>query len=83
MLGLTQVACIHARAEELAKREAHREAYDIAVSRAVAEFGDVERVLPAVCARWRTFAALKGPAAGQELDGAKMLLRCSAGAMRV
>ncbi len=70
-LSLTQVACIHARAEELAKKEAHREAYDIAVSRAVANLATLsEYCLPFVRVGG-TFAALKGPAAGQELDGAK------------
>lgn len=60
-LSLTQVACIHARAEELAKKEAHREAYDIAVSRAVANLATLsEYCLPFVRVGG-TFAALKGP----------------------
>ncbi|MBQ8004306.1 MAG: 16S rRNA (guanine(527)-N(7))-methyltransferase RsmG, partial [Oscillospiraceae bacterium] len=36
-LGLSDVECIHARAEELAANEDYREGYDIAVSRAVAD----------------------------------------------
>ena len=35
-LGLEKVITIHARAEELARNKAHREAYDLVVSRAVA-----------------------------------------------
>lgn len=35
-LGLTNVTCIHARAEELARMKDHREQYNLALSRAVA-----------------------------------------------
>lgn len=35
-LGLEKVTTVHARAEELARNKAHREAYDLVVSRAVA-----------------------------------------------
>ncbi len=35
-LGLRKIVAIHARAEELARKEEHREKYDIVVSRAVA-----------------------------------------------
>ncbi len=35
-LGLTGIEAIHARAEELARKEEHREKYDLVVSRAVA-----------------------------------------------
>ncbi len=36
-LGLSDVDCIHARAEELAAKDEYREGFDIAVSRAVAD----------------------------------------------
>lgn len=36
-LSLSDVECIHARAEELAAKEGYRESFDIAVSRAVAD----------------------------------------------
>lgn len=36
-LGLSNVELVHARAEELARKSEHREAYDLAVSRAVAK----------------------------------------------
>ena len=37
LLSLSDVECIHARAEELASNENYRESFDIAVSRAVAD----------------------------------------------
>lgn len=56
---------------ELAKKEAHREAYDIAVSRAVANLATLsEYCLPFVRVGG-TFAALKGPTAGESLTAAK------------
>jgi 16S rRNA (guanine527-N7)-methyltransferase len=48
-LGLNSVEVVHARAEELAHDPAHREAYDWAVARAVAEMPTlVEYLLPLV-----------------------------------
>jgi 16S rRNA (guanine527-N7)-methyltransferase len=41
-LGLSDVSCVHARAEELARDPAHRERYDIVTARGVA-------ALPALC----------------------------------
>jgi 16S rRNA (guanine527-N7)-methyltransferase len=41
-LGLSDVSCVHARAEELAHDPSHRERYDIAAARGVA-------ALPALC----------------------------------
>ena len=48
-LGLDGVECIHARAEELAKKDGYRESFDIAVSRAVANMATLcEYCLPFV-----------------------------------
>ena len=70
-LGLTQVSCLHARAEELGKKEEHREQYDVAVSRAVANLATLSEYCLPLVRLGGTFAALKGPAAAQELSGAK------------
>ena len=66
-LGLSDVECVHARAEECATR---RETYDCAVSRAVARLNILcELCLPYVRVGG-CFLALKGPAAPEELDEA-------------
>lgn len=70
-LGLTQVSCLHARAEELGKKAEHREQYDVAVSRAVANLATLSEYCLPLVRVGGTFAALKGPAAPQELSGAK------------
>ena len=72
-LGLTDVQCIHARAEEFAAD--HRQSFDFAVSRAVANLSVLcELCLPFV----RTggaFLAMKGPDCTEELDEARSAIR--------
>lgn len=70
-LGLMQVSCLHARAEELGKKAEHREQYDVAVSRAVANLATLSEYCLPLVRVGGTFAALKGPAAPQELSGAR------------
>mgnify|MGYP002624371133 CR=1 FL=1 len=66
-LGLEDVTCVHARAEDAARRQEYREQYDLAVSRAVARLPVLaEFALPFV----RTggfFLALKGAAWQEEM----------------
>lgn len=48
-LGLESVSCIHGRAEDVGRMKEHREAYDLAVSRAVANMASLsEYCLPFV-----------------------------------
>ena len=65
-MGLPNVRCIHARAEEAARTAEHRAAYDIAVSRAVARLPVLlEYTLPFVRVGG-TLLALKGRAYAEE-----------------
>lgn len=78
-LDLDYTAAIHARAEDLAKIEGHREAYDLVISRAVAEL----RVLAEYCLpfvrRGGYFISHKGPGAAEELDLAKSAINLLGG----
>lgn len=66
-LSLDNVRCLHARAEELAMEEGFRDAFDAAVSRAVASFPALcELCLPYVKVRGR-FIAMKSVESGQEI----------------
>ena len=70
-MGLQNVRCIHARAEEAARKAEHRAAYDIAVSRAVARLPVLlEYTLPFVRVGG-TLLALKGRAYADEQKEAR------------
>lgn len=70
-MGLQNVRCIHARAEEAARTAEHRAAYDIAVSRAVARLPVLlEYTLPFVRVGG-TLLALKGRAYVEEQKEAR------------
>ncbi len=73
-LRLTNTQAIHARAEEIFKQEEHRDQYDYAVSRAVANFPTLlEYCLPAVKVGGH-FLAMKGPDSREEIESAKPAL---------
>ncbi|MDR3645126.1 MAG: 16S rRNA (guanine(527)-N(7))-methyltransferase RsmG [Clostridia bacterium] len=71
LLNIKNVEYLHMRAEEAGRSAAHREKYDAAVARAVAEL----RVLAEYCLplvkTGGVFVAMKGPDAAQELDEAR------------
>ena len=70
-LGLANVQTVHARAEDMARSETHRERYDLVVSRAVANMSTLsEYCLPFV----RTggfFIAYKTGEAAEEIEAAR------------
>jgi 16S rRNA (guanine527-N7)-methyltransferase len=67
-LGLSDVSCIHGRAEEVARKAEHRDRYDIVTARAVARLAVLnEFCLPFVRTGGR-FIAMKGSDIEQELE---------------
>ena len=71
-LGLTDVECVNARAEECPER---RESYDVVTSRAVARLNMLSELCLPFVKKGGTFAAMKGPAAAEELREAEKALK--------
>jgi len=78
-LGLKNVECVHARAEEGARNKKYRESFDIAVSRAVARLPILcEYCLPFV-KKGGHFTALKGMQYHDEADEAAKAIKVMGG----
>lgn len=70
-LGLTGIRAVHARGEELGRRSAFREQFDVVTARAVARLNTlVEYCMPLVAVGGQ-FVAYKGPEAAAELAEAE------------
>lgn len=81
-LDLTDVAVLHARAEEIGQHADHREQYDVALARAVAYLPVLaEYLLPLVKVGGKMIA-LKGESAAREASEAQAALRILGGEMK-
>ena len=78
--GIRNCLGIHARAETLAKDPEHRARYDVVISRAVASFDRLVRLMMPLVAPGGIALALKGAKAEEELVGTDVLVRSLGGA---
>jgi len=74
-LDLKGVEVLHARAEELGRVDSRRQAYDLAVSRAVAELRILAEYCVPLVKTGGSFIAYKGPAAQEECKNAANALK--------
>ena len=76
-LGLTDVACVHARAEEFTA--GHREAFDFVTSRAVAHLQVLAELCLPLVRVGGTFLAMKSVDSGAELEEARRAIELLGG----
>ena len=78
-LGLKNVTAVHARAEELARRKAYRQKFDICVSRAVSRLSVLSEYCLPFLKTGGYLIAYKGPDAENEISAAGNALRILGG----
>jgi len=78
-IGITNVTAVHARAEELAKNKAHRQKYDLCVSRAVANLSTLSEYCLPFIKQEGWFLSYKGPDTDKELSDAKKAIKILGG----
>ncbi|MFC4778345.1 16S rRNA (guanine(527)-N(7))-methyltransferase RsmG [Paenibacillus sp. GCM10023252] len=74
-LGLTDVACVHGRAEDLGHDPKHRDHYDLVTARAVARLHVLNEFCLPFTRQDGLFAAMKGAQSQEELQEAARSLR--------
>ena len=72
-LGISDVSCVHARAEEI--DSSRRERYDVVCSRAVARLNVLGEICLPYAKPGGCFIAMKGPEFDEELEEAKKCIR--------
>lgn len=81
-LELEKVTTIHARAEELARDKAHREAYDLVVSRAVANLATLGEYCIPFVKMGGNFISYKSGEIEEEVSGAKNAVKLLGGQIK-
>lgn len=80
-LGLGDIECVHARAEDAARQKELREGFDACVSRAVANLSTLSELCLPFVRVGGYFVAMKGPKADEEISAAKKAVRLLGGEM--
>ena len=78
-MGLENIEAVHARAEEFAAK--HRESYDIAVSRAVAQLNVLAELSLPLVKKGGYFIAMKGKDSEEELNNAQKAIAVLGGSI--
>lgn len=80
--GLSNVQALHGRAEELGRREGLREAFDLCVSRAVANMSTLTELCLPFVREGGSFIAYKGPGSDGEIADAAKAIEILGGSLR-
>lgn len=75
VLGLEQLTCIHARAEEAGRKAELRDRFDLVSARAVARLNVLNELCLPFVKQGGAFAAMKGSHSAEELEEAKSSIR--------
>ena len=78
-LGLNNIKAIHGRAEEESRKKEHRERYDVATSRAVANMSSLSEFCLPFVKKGGYFIPLKGPAIEEEILASKKAIKVLGG----
>ena len=70
-IGIDNVTVVHGRAEEIARKPEYREAFDVCVSRAVANLTSLSELCIPFFKKGGYFIAYKGPGVYEELEAAE------------
>lgn len=73
-LGLTNVTCVHGRAEDIGRLPAHRDRYDLVTARAVARLSGLNELCLPFARKGGVFASMKGADPSEEVQEAKRSL---------
>ncbi|NBD25055.1 16S rRNA (guanine(527)-N(7))-methyltransferase RsmG [Paenibacillus glycinis] len=73
-LSLSDVTCVHGRAEDIGRLPAHRDAYDLVTARAVARLSGLNELCLPFARKGGVFAAMKGADPAEETQEAKRSL---------
>lgn len=81
-MGLTDVTCVHGRAEDIARLPEHRDRYDLVTARAVARLNVLNEFCLPFVRKQGLFAAMKGSQSDEEVKEAAFSLRELKGKMK-